>query len=195
MLIGFLVFYVAYLAPLIANLFLYDLLTFFLSELALAMVPVLLFLVFFYLLIIPITYTLQSMQAGQVEIFLAAPIKSSDVLLGEFLGALPFYGTFIVLLSGLLTAVLVPLGLDLFQIFIVVFVILLVFLSAIWIGTVIADFIQTRFAKSAKGKDLGRALSLVIALPLVGAMYAIIGGGFTEALSDPSTNSLTVSPS
>lgn len=191
LLIGFLVFYVSYLAPLIANLFLDDLLAFLLSELALAMVPVLLFLAFFYLLIIPITYTLQSMEAGQVEIFLAAPIKSSDVLLGEFLGALPFYGTFIVLLSGLLTAVLIPLGLDLLQIFIVVFVMLLVFLSAIWIGTVSAGFIQTRFAKSAKGKDLGRALSLVIALPLVGAMYAIIGGGFTQALSDPLTNSLT----
>lgn len=189
--IGFLVFYVAYLAPMIADLFLDDLLAFLLSELALAMVPVLLFLVFFYLLILPITYTLQSMEAAQVEIFMAAPIKSSDVLLGEFLGALPFYGIFIVLLSGLLTAVLVPLGLDLLQVFIVVFAILVVFLSAIWIGTVIAGFVRTRFAKSAKGKDLGRALSLVIALPMVGIMYAIIGGGFTEALSNPSTSSLT----
>jgi hypothetical protein len=189
--IGFLIFYVAYLAPLIVDLFIDDLLVFFLSELALSMVPVLLFLMFFYLLIMPITYTLQSMEAGQVEIFLASPIKSSDVLLGEFLGALPFYGIFIVLLSGLLTAVLVPLGLDLFQIFLVVFVVLVVFLSAIWIGTVIAGFVRTRFAKSAKGKDLGRALSLVIALPMVGVMYAIIGGGFTEALSDPATSSLT----
>ncbi|MCJ7714732.1 hypothetical protein MUO66_09800, partial [Candidatus Bathyarchaeota archaeon] len=51
--------------------------------------------------------------------------------------------------------------------------------------------IRTRFAKSARGKDIGKALSLVIALPMVAIMYAIIGGGFTEALTDPGTNELT----
>ena len=189
--IALLAVYVAYIAPLIANLFIDDLLAFFLSQLALAMVPVLLFMIFFYLTILPITYTLQGMQAGQVEIFLAAPIKPSDVLLGEFLGVLPFYAIFITIIAGFFTAALTPLGLSLLQIFIIVLIFGIIFLSALWIGTVIAAVIRTRFAKSARGKDIGKALSLVIALPMVAIMYAIIGGGFTEALTDPGTNELT----
>ncbi len=189
--IGLLAVYVAFIAPYLANLFIDDLLAFFLSQIALAMVPVLFFVIFFYLLILPVTYTLQGMQAGQVEIFLAAPIKPSDVLLGEFLGIAPFYAIFITIIAGFFTAALSPLGLSLSQIFIIVVIFCIVFISALWIGTVIAAVVRTRFAKSARGKDIGRALSLVVALPIVAVMYAIIGGGFAEALTDPGTNQLT----
>jgi hypothetical protein len=189
--IGLLAVYVAYIAPYIANLFIDDLLAFFLSQLALAMVPVLFFMIFFYLIILPVTYTLQGMQADQVEIFLAAPIKPSDILLGEFLGIMPFYAIFIAIIAGFFTAALSPLGLSLLQIFTIVIIFCVVFISALWIGTVIAAVVRTRFAKSARGKDIGRSLSLVVALPIVAVMYAIVGGGFTEALMDPSTNQLT----
>jgi hypothetical protein len=130
LIIGLLIVYVGYVAPFIANLFIDDLLAFFLSQLALAMVPVLLFMIFFYLMILPITYTLQGMQAGQVEIFLAAPIKPSDVLLGEFLGVMPFYAIFITIIAGFFTAALTPLGLSLLQIFIIVSIFCMIFLSA-----------------------------------------------------------------
>lgn len=189
--IGLLAIYVAYIAPYITNLFIDDLLAFFLSQLALAMVPVIFFVIFFYLIILPITYTLQGMEAGQVEIFLAAPIKPSDILLGEFLGIAPFYAIFITIIAGFFTAALTPLGLSLSQIFIIVLIFCFVFLTALWIGTVIAAAVRTRFARSARGKDLGRALSLVVALPIVAIMYSIIGGGFAEALTDPSANELT----
>ena len=189
--IGLLAVYIAFIAPYIANLFIDDLLAFFLSQVALAMVPVIFFVIFFYLLILPITYTLQGMQAGQVEIFLAAPIKPSDILLGEFLGIMPFYAIFITIIAGFFTAALSPLGMSVPQIFTIVIIFCVVFLSALWIGTVIAAIVRTRFAKSARGKDIGRALSLVVALPIVAVMYAIIGGGFTEALIDPGTNQLT----
>ena len=189
--IGLLAAYVAYIAPYIANLFIDDLLAFFLSQVALAIVPVIFFVIFFYLLILPVTYTLQGMQASQVEIFLAAPIKPNDILLGEFLGIMPFYAIFITIVAGFLTAALSPLGLNLPQIFTIVIICCIVFLSALWIGTVIAAVVRTRFAKSARGKDIGRALSLVVALPIVAVMYAIIGGGLTEALTDPGANQLT----
>ena len=189
--IGLLAVYVAFIAPYIANLFIDDFLAFFLSQVALTMVPVIFFVIFLYLIIFPVTYTLQGMQAGQVEIFLAAPIKPSDVLLGEFLGVTPFYAIFITILAGFFTAALSPLGLSLPQIFTIVMIFCVVFLSALWIGTVLAAIVRTRFAKSARGKDIGRALSLVVALPMVAVMYAIAGGGFTEALIDPGTNQLT----
>jgi hypothetical protein len=189
--IGLLAVYLAFIAPAIANLFIDEFLAFFISQLAQAMIPILMFMIFFYLLILPITYTLQGMQAGQVEILLAAPIKPSEVLLGEFLGVTPFYAIAITIIAGLFTAALTPLGLDILQISIIVMIFVITSLSAIWIGTVIAALIRTRFAKSARGRDIGRALSLVLALPMIALMYAIIGGGLLEALADPGTSGLT----
>jgi hypothetical protein len=190
MVIGLLAVYVAFIAPAVVSLFTNDLIAFFLSQVAVAMVPILIFMIFFYLIILPITYTLQGMQAGQVEIFLAAPIKPSDVLLGEFLGVMPFYAIAITVIAGFFTAALNPLGLDMLQIAIIVIIFMITSLSAIWIGTVIAALVRTKFAKSARGRDIGRALSLVLALPMIAVMYAIMGGGLLEALADPRTSGM-----
>jgi len=188
--IALLAVYVAFIAPAVVSLFIDDLLAFFLSQVALAMVPIIMFIIFFYFIILPITYTLQGMQAGQVEIFLAAPIKPSDVLLGEFLGVMPFYAIAITVMAGFFTAALNPLGLDMLQIAITVIIFVATFLSALWIGTVIAALVRTKFAKSARGRDVGRALSLVLALPMIAVMYAIMGGGLLEALADPGTSGM-----
>ena len=84
--IGLLAVYVAFIAPSFASLFIEDFLALLLSQAAVATVQMILFLIFIYFIIIPITQTLREVQAGQLEIFLAAPIKPSDVLLGEFMG-------------------------------------------------------------------------------------------------------------
>jgi len=188
--IGLLAVYVAFVAPAFVNLFIDDLLRFWLSQLALAMIPIIMFMFFFYLIILPITYTLQGMQAEQVEIFLAAPIKPSDVLLGEFVGVMPFYAIAFTVIAGFFTAALNPLGLDMIQIAIVVTIFIVTFLSALWIGTLIAAIVRTKFAKSARGRDIGKALSLVLALPMIAVMYAIMGGGLLDALANPGTNEM-----
>ncbi len=188
--IGLLAVYVTFIAPAVVNLFVDEFLAFFLSQIAVAMVPMLMFMIFFYLTILPITYTLQGMQTGQVEIFLAAPIKSSDVLLGEFLGVMPFYAIAFTVIAGFFTAALNPLGLDFFEKTITVIIFVVTFLSALWIGTVIAAVARTKFAKTARGKDIGKALSLVLVLPMIAVMYAIMGGGLVEALANPGTNEM-----
>ncbi len=188
--IGLLAVYVAFIAPAFVSLFIDDFVAFILSQVALAMMPIIMFLFFFYLLMLPITYTLQGMQPGQVEIFLAAPVKPSDVLLGEFLGIMPFYAIGIVLIAGFFTAALSPLGLDVFQMVITVLIFVVTLLSALWIGTLIAALVRTRFAESARGRDIGKALSLVLALPMIAVMYAIAGGGLLEALANPGTSDL-----
>jgi hypothetical protein len=188
--IGLLAVYVMFIAPAFVGFFIDDFIAFILSQVALAMMPIIIFMIFFYLIILPITYTLQGMQAGQVEIFLAAPIKPSDVLLGEFLGVTPFYAIAITVVTGFFTAALNPLGLDMLQITITVIVFVVTFLSALWIGTVIAALVRTKFAKSARGRDIGKALSLILALPMVALMYAIMGGGLLEALADPGTGGM-----
>jgi len=188
--IGLLAVYVAFIAPRIVSLFIDDFLALLLSQAGVAMVQIILFMIFIYFIMIPITDTLREEQTGQLEIFLAAPIKPSDVLLGEFLGEMPFYAIFVTVIIGFFTAVLNPLGLDLVQVAIIIIIFVVTFLSALWIGTVIAAILRTRLGKTARGKDIGKALALLIALPMVGIMYAIMGGGLIEALANPGTSGM-----
>ena len=187
---GFLVVYVVLIAPSFAGLFIDDFLALLLSQAAVAMVQIILFLIFIYFIIIPITQTLREAQAEHLEIFLAAPIKPSDVLLGEFMGQMPFYSIAVTVITGFFTAVLNPLGLDLMQIAIIITIFIITFLSAFWIGTVISAILRTKFGKTVRGKDVGRALALVIALPPVALIYAIQYGGLLKALADPRTSGL-----
>jgi hypothetical protein len=149
------------------------------------MVQIILFIVFIYFIMIPITDTLREEQTGQLEIFLAAPIKPSDVLLGEFLGEMPFYVIFVTVIIGFFTAVLNPLGLDMVQIAIIIIIFVVTFLSALWIGTVIAAILRTKLGKTARGRDIGRALAMIIALPMIALVYAIMYGDLLKALADP----------
>ena len=183
--IGFLAVYVAFITPRIVGTFIDDLLAFFLSQVAIAMVQIILFVIFINFMIIPIIYTLQEEQTGKMEIFLAAPIKPGDVLLGEFLGKIPITTIFFTVITGLFTAALNPLGINIVQMVIIILVFAITLLSALWIGTVIAALLRTRLGKTAHGRDIGRALALIIALPLVGLVYAIQFGGLLQALADP----------
>ena len=192
--IGLLAIYVAFLAPSFVNLFIGDFFSLFPPQAALAMIvavmQIMLFTVFFYFIILPITYTLKEVQTGQLEIFLAAPIKPGDVLLGEFLGVMPLYAIAVTVIAGFFTAILNPLGLDLAQIAIIIITFAVTLFSALWIGTVIAAILRTRLGKTARGKDIGRALALVIALPMIAVMYAVMGGGLIEALANPGTSGM-----
>ncbi len=186
--IGLLAVYVVFIAPAAVSPFIDDILAFIITLAAVPMVQILLFTIFFYFIILPITQTLKEMQTGQLEIFLAAPVKPSDVLLGEFLGHMPIYAIAITVITGFFTAILSPLGLDMVQIVIIIIIFVVTLLSAYWIGTVIAAVLRTKLGKTARGKDIGRALALVIALPMIAIMYAVMGGGLTEALLNPGTS-------
>jgi len=190
--IGLLTVYVAFIAPTFVNLFIGDFFSLFPPQTATAMIAamlqIILFMIFFYFIIIPITYTLKEVQTEQLEIFLAAPIKPGDVLLGEFLGQMPFYAVAVTLMAGSFTALLYPLGLDVAQIAIVIAVFVLTFFSAYWIGNVVAAVLRTKLGKTARGRDIGKGLALLIALPMIAIMYAIMGGGLIEALANPQTS-------
>jgi hypothetical protein len=188
--IAFLAVYVTFLAPAIVALFVNDFLAFIITQAAIPMVQIILFMFFFYMMLFPISDTLREMQTNQLEIFLKAPVKPGDVLLGEFLGKMPFYAIVIVVITGTFTALMKPLGLDLAQNAIVIMTFVLTFLSALWIGTVISALLRTRLGKTVRGKDVGRALSIVIALPLIAVSYAILGGGLVQALVDPATGGI-----
>ncbi len=181
---------VGIIAPAMANALIaaLDVEGFLVSVYAVAMMQVVLFLFFFYFLLFPISNTLKDIETQEYEIFISAPIRPSDVLLGKFMGVMPLYAIGIAIITGFFTAFLIPLGIDFVQISIIIAIFVLTLLSAIWIGTVIAAILRTKLEKTARGRDIGKALPLALALPFVAIMYAIMGGGLQVALSDPGTS-------
>ncbi len=190
LLIAGLTLYVIYLAPNLASLFIDEAIDVLLSQVAVALIQIILFTIFIYFLIFPISYALREVQAGQLELVLSAPVKPSDVMLGEFVGIMPIYAAVVTIIVGLFTAILTSMGLDLLQITIIIIIFVVTFLSGAWIGVVIAAILRTKLGKSARGRDIGKGLSMIIALPLIAVMYAIMGGGLLEVLADPGTNGL-----
>ena len=190
LIIGLLAVFVVFIAPAFVSPFIGDFLALILSQAAVPLVQIILFVFFFFLMLFPISLALREMQTGQLEILRAAPIKPSDILLGKFLGATPFYAILITVVVGFFTAFLSPLGLGIVQIAIIIMTFIVTFLSALWIGTVIAAILRTKLGKTARGKDIGKAPSLIIVLPVIAVMYAIMGGGLLEALVDPRTGGM-----
>jgi len=188
--IGLLVVYVAFIAPAVVTPLIDDFTAFIITRAAVPMVQIILFMFFFYLILFPITDTLREVQTSQLEILVRAPLKPSDVLLGEFLGAIPFYSIAITLITGTFTAFLNPLGLDIIQNAIIIITFVITLLSALWIGTVIAAILRTKLGKTVRGKDVGRALSVVLALPMIAVVYAIYGGGLLTALTSSETSGM-----
>lgn len=186
--VGVLLLYVLYIAPTIVDFFVDELVSFLLSQIAVALVQVILFMFFFLFITFPIGSALKDIKIEQQGIFLSAPIKSSDILLGEFLGELPLYAIIITLITGFFTAILNPVGLSMLQMAMIVIIFVITLSSALWIGTVIAAVLRTKLGKSAHGRDIGKALSLIIVLPIFIVMYAVYGGGVLEALADPETS-------
>ncbi|UCD96661.1 MAG: hypothetical protein JSV35_01005, partial [Candidatus Bathyarchaeota archaeon] len=183
--------YVLFITPRLSVLFLDEVLSLLLSQVAPIAVKIILFTIFVYFIIIPVTDTLRQEEPKQVEIFLAAPMKPSDVLFGEFLGEMPLYVIFVTVVTGPLLAFLSHLGLNMIQIAITATIFLVTFFSAFWIGTVLAAVLRTRLGESSRGRDMGRALAMIIALPLVALIYAMQFGGFLEALADPSQSGIS----
>ncbi len=186
--VGVLVIYVFFIAPTIVGLFIDKLVSFLLSQVAVALMQVILFMFFFLFITFPISSALKDIKIEQQGIFLSAPIKSSDILLGEFLGELPLYAVIIILMTGFFTAILKPIGLNMLQIVMIIIIFVITLSSALWIGTVIAAVLRTALGKSARGRDIGKALSFIVVLPVIPVMYALIGGGVLEALADPETS-------
>ena len=170
--------------PWITNFFLDEVEVFFLSTAAVALIQITLFTTFILFLFFPISFSLNSGQEEYYEILLSAPLRPKDVILGKFIGDMPFYSVGVVAVSSVLVALMLPLGLGVVQGTLITLVFMLTFFSALWIGVVIAAMIRSKIGSSTRGKDIGKALSMAVALPMVGMMYALMSGTVYTALLD-----------
>ncbi len=187
LIVALLALYIFYAAPAMVDLVFDDAMMFLLSQGAVVSIEIVLFIAFVWFLFFPISLSLREMQASHLEILLSAPVKPSDLMLGEFLGVMPFYSIIIVLLTGFFTALLQPIGTSVLQNILVVLVFILTLLSALWIGTVIGGLLRAQLGGSERGRDIGKAIGFLIALPVVGIMYAVMGA-FEETITNPGAN-------
>lgn len=179
-----------YIVPQMGEHFLSEMELFFVSEVAVMFIQAVLFTFFIVFMTFPITFALNTTQEEHYEVFLAAPVEPKDVLLGRFAGDVPFYAVAIVAAASVLAALLVPLGISIVQAAMVLAVFVLTFLTAMWIGVLIAAILRAKIGTSARGKDIGKAFSMTIALPLVALMYAFMGGGVYDALANTGSEGL-----
>lgn len=182
--------YIVYIAPVIVTNLTDTFTAFIVSQAAVAAVEIMLFLLFCYFMIIPISSILREEQIEQLHIFLKAPIKSSDVLLGTFFGIIPFYAILITIVTGFFTALLYPLGLNVIQIAIIILIFVVTSLSAFWIGIVIAALLRAKLGRLTHGRDIGKGLALLLALPVLALYFALVSGGLLETLADPSASGM-----
>ncbi|MBU6996026.1 MAG: hypothetical protein HXS41_01565 [Theionarchaea archaeon] len=188
--LGILAVFVLYIAPALIDLFTDELVAFLLSQVAVAFVPIL-FLMFFLIFIwFPITLMLRDVRSEQQVLLLSAPVNPRDILLGEFLGELPLYIIIMTIFTGFITALFDPLGVTNSQKAVIVTSFMITLSSALWIGTVIAALLRTRLGRSSRSKDVAKALSLMLVVPLVAVVYAFLGGNVLERLADPEAGTM-----
>ena len=139
------------------------------------MYEILLLNIFMIFLILPISLSIKDIKAGSLELLLSTPMKSSDILVGEFFGRLPFYILGAVLAGGFLTGIFGASGSNPLIVLALTLLLVLNFLIAYWIGTCVGFYMRSLLSKSSRMKDIGKAISFILIIPAVFVMYGTMG--------------------
>ena len=136
-----------------------------------------LMLIWFVILLVPLSNSLKEIKIGQWEILLSNNVKTRDMLVGSFLGKLPANGLLVLFSAPILLApFLSVLQVSLIGQILIYSELLIVTLSTIWLSNLLSVAIQSKLGESPRGKDLANALAIllgfVVVLPLVGIQLA-----------------------
>jgi len=150
--------------------------------------------IFIWCITYPLSTMLQAAQdlGGQLEILLATPVKAQDILFGKFIARLPTYS---ILLFGmapwLVNIFAIAFPISIFQQILIYLVLFGVIVMAMWLGTLLASFIESKVRKSERSRDLGRAMTFIITILTVvlnyGLIWIVIAG-----LNDPTSPLYTI---
>jgi len=180
---AFIMFYIFLLAPTMSTWFEDYTASFVQSDEALNLMQAILLIIFASIITIPIMQTLQDNRVSPLEAVIAAPVKPRDVLIGRFLGSFPFYGMVVALIAGTFLALFIPFGMSPAQVALSILVFLLLVASALWLGVLLGAILKARLGRTPKGRDMGQALAVLIALPMAAIMYGIMNGGMFVTFS------------
>ena len=129
--------------------------------------------IWFILLIYPLSFALQEIKIGQWEVLLSNNVSTRDIFVGTFVGKLPVNGLLVLFLAPLLISPFaVGLQISIIGQAMMYVVMLIVTLSTVWLGNLLAIFVQAKLGESPRGRDLANALALllsfVMVIPMVG---------------------------
>lgn len=142
-------------------------------------------LVFAFFIMYQLSSAFQNLEEGQHELLLATPIKEGDIFVGEYLGRVPVYAWGIMFIVPLITSVLQSLfGITPLDIFVITLLVTLLIAIAAWIGSIITGFVIKKVTRSARGKDFGKAITMVIAILFVVGFYLFMFMS-QDVISDP----------
>ncbi len=122
-------------------------------------------MIFLMFIMYPVGQTLQELNIGHLEMVLSAPIRPRDVLFGEFVGQLPIVAVGVSILSSVLISI-ISLMIQVTVLVAIIFTLLIVttYLTAIWIGTMLAAWLSMKFGFSEKGQDKAKSFMMVFAI-------------------------------
>ncbi|MFX1302031.1 MAG: hypothetical protein ACFE9X_01610 [Promethearchaeota archaeon] len=122
----------------------------------------------------PLFILFRKAEIGYKEIILASPIKRSDIILGEFIGRLPFYALLILGIGpfGITLILQINPEMNIFHylIFYLIFFSLSIFGS--FIGTILANWVEFRIARSEKIKELRSIFLILLAILVLIIFYS-----------------------
>jgi len=143
-------------------------------------------MLFLLVLIYPLYNLYRKAEIEHKEILLSSPAKPGDIFLGEFLGKLCFYFLGILGIGPMITSILMHIRILNFIHYFVIYLCVFVLLAfGLLIGTIIANLIEHRMAKSQNAQDKGKT-SLFIASILIIILFYVIRLGFTYIFTHPS---------
>ncbi|HMF31568.1 MAG TPA: hypothetical protein VKK79_09150 [Candidatus Lokiarchaeia archaeon] len=153
-------------------------------------------LVFAFFIIYPLQSSFQTMGEGQYELLVATPIKEGDIFLGEYLGKMPLYLWGILFLVPIIASLLQELfGISPVDVILITFVVFGLVALASWIGSIITGYVVKKLGKSSRGKDVGRALVVVLAMVFAFAYLGIYYIGESAIINPTFLVWLQISPS
>ena len=135
----------------------------------------LMMLVWVILILFPMAKALEEIKIGHWENYLSNNVKTRDILTGGFLGQAPLYGLVALLLAPLiLSPFMAVYEVSIIGQILVYGTMTLSAITALWLSTFITAAVQSRLGDSARGNDIAKALSVVIAIAAIVPMYAIM---------------------
>jgi hypothetical protein len=132
-------------------------------------------LVWFMLLIYPMSSALQEIKIGQWEIMLSHDVGTRSIMIGTFLAKIPAYGLATLFLAPLLVSPFaIAYNVSLVGQALMYLTIFLIALSTLWFANFLITAIQARLGDSPRGNDLAKALGIVLGIVIIIPMYGLI---------------------
>jgi len=138
----------------------------------------------------PLSSTLREATAEPIEVLLSTPIKPEHVLVGRFIARATIYvmGA-IILFAPLDVLFYIVYESSILDLIIVNFLVAVMIAIAVWISILSISIIMSKLGKTERGRDIAKALNLILALILFIFLYG--SGWFSGSISPEQASRFT----